>query len=319
MKWLFSYMFLLFVCTACTDRAPSARKQWMTEKDILKVLCTTEQVAHLVRLVGKEHVAVYTLIPPTSDPHTYQVRRGDGELFLQADILFFSGLGLEHTSQFAVYTQLPKAVCIGEAIQKICSSEVIMSGNAVDPHIWMDVALWSRGIDCIEEALKKAIPDASSELEKNAQEGKKQLLLLHQRVCTAIHRLLPSVRYLVTTHDAFRYFTRAYFATEEERVSGSWTERCRAPEGIAPESQISLRELGMLVTYIEKYNIRMLFPEYGINRDSLHRLVDVCREDGMRVELSKKGLYSDALGAIDGYEAMILEDTRIIVEGLSGT
>lgn len=304
--------------SSCSSPAHSERRQWMLEKDTLKVLATTEQVAYLVRLVGKDHVSLYTLIPPSSDPHTYQVRRGDGELFSQAELVFFSGLGLEHTASFLKFIELSKAILVGDAIKNKRPQELLTVGKSKDPHMWMDASLWSTGIDVVESALSQARPELAQQFAQNAKSGKEHLLALHQTLQKSIQQLDPSLRYLVTTHDAFRYFTRAYLATDEERASGAWSERCRAPEGIAPDSQMSLYELGTLVEYIESHHIPILFSEYGVTRDSLNRLVDVCFENGLSVRLAKEPLYSDTQGTTGGYEEMLLQDVHSIVEELYG-
>ena len=318
MSCFLRWIVVIVLLSGCSNVSNSERREWMKERTKIKVLATTEQVAFLVRLVGQEHVALYTLIAQTLDPHTYQVRRGDGELFAGADLVFFSALGLEHTASFLKFMDLPKAILIGDSIKAKSPQSILMIGNTADPHLWMDVSLWMMGIDVVEEALSKIQPEKAALFSQNAKKGKEQMLALHTALLKLIHKLNPSLRYLVTTHDAFQYFTKAYLATAEEQRSDGWQERCRAPEGISPESQMSLSELGLLVQYIEKHDVPILFSEYGVSKDSLNRLVDVCFEDGRRVQVAKKPLYADSQGKTGGYQEMMLQNANTLVEELYG-
>ena len=102
------------------------------------------------------------LIQGDLDPHSYEMVKGDGEKLSGADLIFYNGLGLEHGASLSAILQgSPNAMAIGEKIKSICPERILMRGGAIDPHIWMDISLWQKGIDPIVEALSGADPEGA--------------------------------------------------------------------------------------------------------------------------------------------------------------
>jgi manganese/zinc/iron transport system substrate-binding protein len=286
----------------------------MEENGKIKILCTTEQVGYLARAVGGESVDVLELVDGRNDPHSYRLVKGDNEKFRRADALFFSGLGLEASLSLRRCLPLYHGCDVGgEIVQK--THGAIMVDSTVDPHLWMDLSLWAEGAQIIANKLSLIRPDLSSFFTQNAAAAKAKLLSLHEKIRAMMHSIPQEQRYLVTTHDAFHYFCRAYLATDEEVRSGAWRERCLSPEGFAPESQISTRDLDMVVSYILRHQVRELFAEAEMNQDSIQKIIDVCRERGYEVALSKDFLYSDTM---DGtYEKTMEHNADVIFRGLN--
>ncbi|HRD55594.1 MAG TPA: zinc ABC transporter substrate-binding protein [Parachlamydiaceae bacterium] len=315
---------LLFV--SCGNQEELRKRQ---EKDQLfsshngkiKVLSTTAIINELVKEVGKEHVNAIPLIKGDLDPHSYQLVKGDDEKLQKADIIFFNALGLEHGPSLQHYLyNSEKAVPLGNKIEEQDPSLILRENGQTDPHIWMDISLFSKAVPFIAEALAKKDPVNKEEYEKNA------LLLLSEmkRSDEEVKKLLLEIpenkRYLVTSHDAFNYFAKAYLATKEEKASNSWQKRFQAPEGLAPESQISASDIQYIIDHLYAYQIHVLFPESNVSQDSIRKILSAGKEKGLDLKISKEPLYGDAMGSPgsdgDTYLKMILHNAKVIANHL---
>src|SRR3989344_4881931 len=143
---------------SCKNRAAG----WMQDSEKLKVLSTTAQIGGLVDAIGGDRVEGLVLIQGDLDPHSYEMVKGDGEKVAHADLIFYNGLGLEHgASLSAILRDSPKAMAVGEKIGAAYPERILRKGKVVDPHIWMDISLWKKGIGPIVEALSQADPEGA--------------------------------------------------------------------------------------------------------------------------------------------------------------
>jgi manganese/zinc/iron transport system substrate-binding protein len=292
----------------------------------LKVLCTTAMCADLVAAVGGDQVDCLTLIQGESDPHSYQLVKGDDEKFARADIIFYSGLGLEHGPSLShMLENNSRAHALGEYIRSIHPDEILFVDNTVDPHIWMDVGLWKESITYIADVLSKVRPFKAEDFRARAAKELENYTQADAEIRAILQSIPESLRYLVTTHDAFNYFSRAYLCERgenirDESVTQCWKERSQAPEGLAPDSQLSTADIKRLVDHIVKYRIKVVFAESNVNRDSLKKLVDSVGSKGHQVLIATKPLYADSLGEKGGpagtYINMMRYNAETISEGL---
>jgi len=316
-KKVFFFFLLALFCVGC-QHGKNAREQfhsWLEENGKIKVLCTTVFVGELVRAVGGDEVDVLVLIPPRSDPHSYQLVKGDDEKFRRSDIIFSSGLGLEHRGALARYLSEKRAFALTGELEK---DEIIMHGKIKDPHVWLDLSLWAKGVDVIVKTLVEKRKEERDNFLKRGEKLKESLRSQHKKIRSLLQRVPEKRRYLVTTHNAFHYFTRAYLATQEERDSGKWNHRCIAPEGLSPEGQINTRDLNAVVEYVLDHKTRAVFAEFGMSRDSIEKVVDAARSRGHNVTIAKKELYSDSVesSAEIIYQSIVERNARVIVEAL---
>lgn len=294
---------ILFWCLSCgrEDRGRCPHQEqvssWMKADGYLKVLCTTAIVEDLVRQVGHGAIVTVPLISGDLDPHSYQLVKGDGELLSSADLIVASGLGLEHGPSLQHYLEeTTKAVSIGDKIRERDSSLILSSDGTLDPHIWMDLSLWAKGVDVVVEALEKVDPRHKDLYRHNGETLKEEMLEAHNRVREVLSAVPDEKRYLVTGHNAFHYFARAYLATLEEREKGTWRVRSVAPEGLAPESMISASDIQNVIDYVVLHDVLVLFPESNVNRDALKKIANACQQMGKDVRVAKGFLYADTMG-----------------------
>lgn len=274
------------------------------EKDSGKVniLCTTEMISNLVEQIGKEYVEVHTLIAPGLNPHTYEFVKGDGEKLEDAAIIFYNGLGLEHTPSLHYRLKShPLSIPVGDEILRQFPEEIITHNKVVDPHIWMDISLWKKTVPFIVKALSKHDEEHSAIYQENGRILEESLEKAHNAIKEKFKKLPSEKRYLVSSHDAFCYFARAYLATDEERTLNTWQIRCAAPEGLAPESQISALNISAIIQHVKEYGITTIFTEANVNKDSIYKICDAANKMGITLKIATEALYSDSMGSGTSY------------------
>jgi manganese/zinc/iron transport system substrate-binding protein len=320
------FSLLVFALSACKEKADGVRKDdhlktWMSDNGKIKILSSTKMVSDLVERVGVGLVDSYALIQGEHNPHSYQLVKGDSEKLARADIIFYNGLGLEHGPSLEHYIEKSNnAYSLGGFILKNEPASIIYLDSVIDPHIWMDVSLWNKTVPLIVEKLSERAPEHAEEFKKRGYELSTELDAIHKEIVKLMEAIPENERYLVTTHDAFNYFAKAYLATKEERADGSWRERFQAPEGLAPESQLSTVDIQNLVEYIEKHKVKIIFAESNVSRDSIKKLVDASKQRGYTVRIASYPLYADAMGSpasqAGTYTKMMLYDAEAIQKEL---
>jgi manganese/zinc/iron transport system substrate-binding protein len=313
---LFLFLFIpLLVLSSCMGTKTRGKDHpWFQENGKLKVLTTVAMINDLVKEIGQEDIDTMTLICGELDPHTYELVKGDDEKFARADLIFYNGLGLEHgLSLRQLLESSPKAYALGLTMDP---SLILTTKGQVDPHVWMDISLWERYIDPIVETLSKNDPSRALQYKERGE-------VLHLKMKEAdrlAYLLLQSIpqekRYLVTSHNAFHYFTRRYLSTADEVQTDAWKSRAQAPEGLAPEAQLGFSDLQAIVDHVQKFQIKVLFLESNVNQDSLKKIMSVCKEKGVEIRLSKGTLYADAMGNESSYISMITHNVNLIAKEL---
>jgi manganese/zinc/iron transport system substrate-binding protein len=266
----------------------------------VKVLTTIAMIHDLASYIGQEQIDTCLLITAELDPHSYELVKGDDEKFQEADLVLYNGLHLEHGASLASQLrQHPNALSIGDAIAKRAQDKILVDSGIIDPHVWMDISLWVLGVDPIVDALAALDPESEPLFRERGEDLKKKMLQKHQHITALLHEVSEDKRYLVTSHDAFAYFTRVYLATEEERRDGSWRKRFAAPEGLAPDGQLSALDIQAIINYLIQYKVHVVFPESNVSRDSLKKIVAACKKKDHEVSFSSEDLYGDAMGPSD--------------------
>ncbi len=296
-KNVLPYMPLVWVCaclwggwTGCS-RSALERDNWqiqrkVTETDPLKIVTTTGMIADAARRVGGRWVSVKALMGPGIDPHLYKAREGDVLLLADADLILFNGLHLEGKmtdilKQLADYTP---TVPVAEAIpETLLISPPEYEGN-YDPHIWFDVRLWMMVVQTIREVLIELDSLHAREYRRNAEEYLQRLEVLHQYVLQRSREVPPSIRVLITAHDAFNYFSRAYGF----EVKGL--------QGISTAAEAGISDVRELAEFIVQRGIPAVFVETSVPPRYIEALQEAVRARGFEVRIGGS-LFSDALGS----------------------
>jgi manganese/zinc/iron transport system substrate-binding protein len=272
----------------------------------LSVLATTGMIADAARIVGGDRVSVTALMGPGVDPHLYQPTARDNAQLKAAHLVLYNGLHLEGrmVEVFESLAEKKPVVAVSRDIpdEKLLAWEA--SAGMHDPHLWFDVRLWRQVVETIAVAYTEADPTHADEYRQRTEQYLAELDRLDEYCRARAEELPESQRVLITSHDAFHYFGKAYGF----EVVGI--------QGISTETEAGLKAITDAVDLIRKRGIRAIFPETSVPRAAIER---VARDSGAALG---KELYSDALGEADGpagtYVGMIRTNIDQIVDGLKG-
>jgi manganese/zinc/iron transport system substrate-binding protein len=278
----------------------------------LDVVATTGMIADAVRQVGGERVNVEALMGPGVDPHLYRQTRTDIVRMTRADVVVWHGLYLEAQLEefFAGLAKRKKVVALAERLDKARLLEHEEYKGRFDPHIWMDPKLWRDVVIAAREALSDLDPADKPAFQANAARHLGDI----DRLAAYSERVLASVpeaaRVLVTAHDAFNYFGRAYGF----EVLGI--------QGISTESEAGLKQIEALVTTLVERKVKAVFVESSVADRNVKALIEGAAARGWTVEIGGE-LYSDAMGESGTYEGtyigMIDHNVSTIARALGGT
>ncbi|MGA8164719.1 MAG: zinc ABC transporter substrate-binding protein [Waddliaceae bacterium] len=320
-------LLVFFIIGSCligckTEEHHQREKSWMTANGKIKVLCTICMIEQLVKQVGGPYVDTNTLVKGELDPHAYQLVKGDDEKLNFADVIFYNGVGLEHGPSLCHYLANNKKACgLGNKIYERDPSLLLNYQGSIDPHIWMDMQLWSLTVDYIVGTLAAHDPSHAGFYREEGGELQKQMRQIHEQLKEEMAKIPEKKRFLITSHDAFNYFTRSYLAAEGEIQTGEWQKRFAAPEGLSPESQLSTADIRMIINHLREHDIRVIFSESNVSQASIRKLVDAGRDRGIALTIAQDPLYADAMGppgsSGDSYIKMIQHNVRTIAKYLS--
>lgn len=296
---------LFLVLAACTPDRPSSDNG----QERYQVVCTTGIIADMARSVGGEDVEVVALMGPGVDPHLYKATGGDLARLRSADLVLCNGLHLEGrlSDLLDKLSTSQQVVKMSDAIPPTALLKSVEHPEVDDPHIWLDAGLWSLTATYVGEILAEVLPARAGSIRQRAQAVRDSLLALDAWASGRISEIPESQRILVTAHDAFGYFSRAY---------GIET---RGLQGISTLSEFGVSDLTALVDLITVRNIRAVFAEHSVSDQSVRAVVEGCARRGHTVRLGGT-LYSDALGGVgsgaDTYEGMMQSNVNTIVNAL---
>lgn len=321
---------VLILFSACSSSVPQNQERnkelqdWKSPNGKIKALSTIAMINDLVKQIGGSYVDTMTLIQGELDPHSYQLVKGDDEKLAYATLIFCNGLNLEHGPSLQHYLHHnEKVISLGDYLLQIDPKLILSDNNQLDPHIWMDVSLWMKTIPAIVEALSSKDPVHATYYQANGNKLMAEMQEVHAKIRKKMMAIPEKSRYLVTSHDAFNYFTKAYLASEEEQLDGTWKKRFAAPEGLAPESQLSTADITFIIEYLKKHGIHVLFPESNVSKDSIRKIVSAGKEKGLDVWIANVYLYADAMGPTgsdgDTYLKMILHNVNAISQCLNAS
>ncbi len=276
----------------------------------IRVTATVGMVGDLVRNVGGERVEVTALMGPGVDPHLYKASEGDIARLSSADIVFYNGLFLEGKMGEIlekIRGRGKPTVPVAERIDRSLLRTPPEFQGHPDPHVWFDVSLWANTIDAAVEGLASIDPGSRPAYEANAARFRAELAALHAESAEALATIPRETRVLVTAHDAFGYFGRAY----DVDVVGL--------QGISTTSEYGLRDVQRLVELIAERGVKAVFVESSVPTRSIEAVVEGCRAKGHAVEIGGQ-LFSDAMGEAgtpEGtYVGMVRHNVTTIVEAL---
>lgn len=268
------------------------------------VVTTTTMLTDLAREIGGDKLDIQGLLTPGGDPHLYKPTPGDAKLIARSDLVLTHGLKLEGWMDNLVRN-------VGG------ESEVVVTTSGIkpysdpqktgypDPHSWHDVSLWQKQAENVCTAFVGLDPANAETYRSRKATYLKTLKTLDDWVKLEVAKIPASKRYLVTSHDAFRYFGERYGL------------KVVAVQGVSTDSEAGARDIARVVELVRSQKIPAVFIESSVSPKLVEQ---ISRETGAKVGGI---LYSDALGAAGSgaanYEGMIRANTALIVKGLTGS
>lgn len=274
---------------------------------------TTNFITDTVRQVGGGRVEVVGLMGPGVDPHLYKASARDVRTLRDADLIFYGGLQLEGKmgEVFAETSEEQPTVALSGEMPRSLLLEPASGAPAkenYDPHVWFDVSLWTHAVRSVRDALIEVDPEGASQYRANADRYLRRLRDLHAWATEQIARIPERQRLLVTSHDAFAYFGRAYDIDVE------------AIQGISTATEATTSDIDRIARLLAERGVGAVFVESSVPRQTVDAVLEAAADRGHDAVVGSE-LYADAAGdegTPEGtYEGMVRANVREIVEGLA--
>jgi manganese/zinc/iron transport system substrate-binding protein len=276
----------------------------------LNVVTTTTMITDLVKNIGGDSINVQGLMGSGVDPHLYKASEGDVTKLTNADIIFYNGLHLEG-KLVEVFEKMGSAtktpIALADQLDKntLIGSDYFASNY--DPHVWFDINYFGLFAEKVAQVLVEQDPENAEFYTKNMTSYLMKLKTLHEKMDAKIAELPEDKRILVTAHDAFNYFGKAY----SFEVVGL--------QGLSTATEAGVQDVQKLAAFIIEKEIKAVFVESSVPKRTIEALQASVKSKGHDVEIGGT-LYSDALGTtgtIEGaYIGMFEYNVNTIVDAL---
>lgn len=247
----------------------------------LRVVASTSQVADIARHVGGERIDLTVLMGPGIDPHLYKATARDVIALQRADLILYNGLRLEGRLG-ETFAKVDRRGRLVRAVAERLPEERLLASadyeDAYDPHVWFDPELWALVVDAVVEALTEADPAGADLYRAGGAEYRAEVERLRDWALHRVEEVPPERRVLVTSHDAYSYFGRA-FGFEVVGV-----------QGISTAAEAGLADIAKTADFIKERGIPAIFVESSVSPSTIRR---ISSSSGAVVGGE---LFSDALG-----------------------
>jgi manganese/zinc/iron transport system substrate-binding protein len=304
-SFLLVFLSLLVACSPATQAGDE------DSGSPIQAVATIGMITDIVQIVGGERVEVAGLMGPGVDPHLYKASEGDVALLANADIIFYNGLHLE--AQLGEVLERMQAQASTVAVTDGIDRSLLLTPpefqGAADPHVWFDVTLWMAAVETVRDSLSELDPEGAEMYAQNSSNYLSELEDLHQYVQSQAERVPGDKRVLITAHDAFNYFGRAYGF------------EVRGLQGISTATEVSTADVQELAAFIVERQIPALFVESSVPQRTIEAVQAAVRSQGFDVQIGGQ-LYSDAMGdpgtPEGSYTGMVRHNIDTIVAALLG-
>jgi len=294
----------------CSDRRSPLPSPPSTSAP-LNVVATIGMAGDLAVNVGGDRVRVRNIMGEGIDPHLYKASPGDVRLMADADVILFSGLHLEGRMADLIVKMAARrtVVQVTDSIDEGLLRQPPEFAGHFDPHVWFDVSLWSLAAGRVRDALIEKDPASRDVYARNHQAYAALLAEVHAYATATLATIPGTARVMVTAHDAFGYFGRAYGL------------EVLAIQGISTDSEASLQDINALVDTLVARRVPAVFVESSVPRKTIDALVEGCRARGHAVAVGGE-LFSDAMGRAGSpegtYVGMVLHNVDTVAAALGG-
>ena len=280
----------------------------------IRVVATTTMIGDLVSRIGRDRITLKVIMGAGVDPHTFKPSPSDFAELAGARLIFYNGLHLEGKMVETFENKLKdKSIAVTRGLSE---KEDLLpwqegEGGAHDPHVWFNVQHWMKAAGAVRDGLIQFDPAGESAYKQRAEEVIASLQALDVEVKQKIASIPKERRVLITSHDAYSYFGKAYDID------------VRGLQGISTETEAGIQAINGAVDFILSHKIPALFVESSVSPKTIERVRDDCRAKGFDVKIGGE-LFSDAMGhpgqhegyAVETYEGMVRYNIDTIVAAL---
>jgi manganese/zinc/iron transport system substrate-binding protein len=273
-------LLILVICSCSRENSRHLGK--------LKIVVTTGMLGDAVKNITGDSADVFVLMGPGVDPHLYKPTPRDVDKLAEADIIIYNGLHLEGKMGEILekISRKKKVIAISMGISKeklIGLNEDNEKEKIYDPHIWFDVNLWREGVLYLGKKLAEADSINKMYFLENSKEYSDKLKELDEWTREQISQIPEERRVLITAHDAFSYFGKAY----DIEVIGL--------QGISTVAEPGLKDITNLTDLLAARKIKAVFVESSVSGKAISAVIYGAREKGHQVNVGGT-LFSDAMG-----------------------
>ena len=281
-----------------------------------QIVCTTGMIADALQTMCSDWADVTALMGAGVDPHLYKASQGDTEKLSNADLIVYNGLHLEGKMEVVLkkLAARKKVIPLGEYLSP---ASLLPTGNeppsfekagSIDPHIWMDLQLWKTALEKLHTDLLQQFPEHKTNIADNYAKYASRIDSTHNSILQLMAAIPTAQRLMVTSHDAFRYFGRAY------------TIEVKGLQGISTVSELGLQDITQMVNLLSSRKINAVFVESSVSDKAIASVIEGCAAKGH--QLRKGGtLFSDAPGNEGtpeaSYNGMMQHNARTISAALN--
>lgn len=298
---------MIFNC-ACAEENQSQAAEPENNTSKKTVTVTTTFLYDMAENLAGDHINLELVIPAGQDPHLYVAKPGDLKKIEKADMLFFHGLHFEG-KMVEILEKTGKDVSRNFPKEKINDSPDEI--GTPDPHFWFDLELYKKAVETMADDLTELLPENADEIKQNCDNYLKELDDLNDYIVERISEIGEDKRYLVTPHDAFNYFAKAY---DFEVI---------APQGVSTDSEVANSDIIETVNLIIEHQIKAIFAESTTDPARMVKLQEACRDKGFELKVvsgENAELFSDSLApkgqAGDTFIDMYKHNIDLIVDNL---
>lgn len=296
-------LYLLFIILLVILTAAGCKVKSFEKKDRSVIICSNEVIDDLVTTIGGDFIKTNVAIRKGNDPHSYTATERDIIRITDSSLIIYNGGGLEGRLEWALgkIGNITPAVSI---IKNIPKENLIYKDDVLNPHIWHDAMLWKKVTTFITESLATMNEENHQVYYQNEEIMLYSLEAIDKYIKEQVALIPAEKRILVTEHDAFAYFGKAYgFET-------------LSMQGISTYSEVSSIDINNLADILIEKNVDTIFLEATVPDRNIRLLQATLKAKGHSVKIGGV-LYSDTLGNNNTYDKMMRHNIDTIVKALS--
>ncbi|MGI8317038.1 metal ABC transporter solute-binding protein, Zn/Mn family [Halobacillus mangrovi] len=334
---------LFLVVTACGEEKSSSSEEGKESggsRDELKIYTTVYPLQFFAKQIAGDQATVESILPPGSDPHTYEPTSKEMVEFAEADAFIYNGAGLESYAKQISESIQSENVKILEASKGINLEEHVHNHEGEkgthedehahegkegiheeeesnhedersghnhgdqDPHVWLDPIRSIQLAENVKDILIELNPEQEKTYNENFKELKSNLESLDQEFHDQLEKA-PKNK-IIVSHAAYGYWEQAY-GIEQIAVSG-----------LSPTNEPSQKELETIIETAKQHNLNHVFFEQNVTP----KVADVVRKEigaeALRLH-NLSVLTKDDIKNEEDYFTLMQHNLEVLTEGLSGS